>query len=287
MARGVVVEHYPTFALLTFAFLPRLIVIEAASSALSAANPFPNDMPNSQLTVVECDIDFEDLLKPAVEVENAGYSGVQAANTGGHHAHAGHPYPSPGCSKASDCYSIAFHQEEVLPISYSTWMRQKEGKGEGLEGSSSNKNELSAYKLCSSMSKKFQEKEDGQYYTLEELQALEYTYVSTPHGIADSKSRMGVILAGQPGSPTWPSAVKEATEVLVKAGKEICPEGKDHIHRGAFSTLSVGVSYRGGQKELKNLALKKKNEKMQGHSALSSSLVEMSEMPNVRLAAES
>lgn len=144
-------------------------------------------------------------LQIALVCYGQGYSGVQAANTGGHHAHAGHPYPSPGCSKASDCYSIAFHQEEVLPISYSTWMRQKEGKGEGLEGSSSNKNELSAYKLCSSMSKKyvrpksvmlnfsirglwcakcryigfrFQEKEDGQYYTLEELQALEYTYVS-------------------------------------------------------------------------------------------------------------
>ncbi|KIJ64149.1 hypothetical protein HYDPIDRAFT_168194 [Hydnomerulius pinastri MD-312] len=97
---------------------------------------------------------------------------------------------------------------------------------------------------------RFQEKEDGWYYTLKELQASGYTYISwdgcTPHVIADSKLRVVVILAGQPSSPTWPSAVKEAMEALVEADKDICPKGNDPVHHGAFPALAVGVSYRGG-----------------------------------------
>ncbi|KAF8836648.1 hypothetical protein BDN67DRAFT_983794 [Paxillus ammoniavirescens] len=115
----------------------------------------------------------------------------------------------------------------------------------GCGGSDSDENELPAFKPHSSMSKKYtQPKSIMLNLSIRGLQCAKGGYIGVRFWKKedDSKLRVVVILAGQPGSPTWPSAVKEATEALIEAGKEICPERKDP--------------------KPKNLMLKKKNEKI-------------------------
>lgn len=72
------------------------------------------------------------------------------------------------------------------------------------------------------------------------------SFVSNTLVLEDDDGVIAGALVGFPKSETYAADVEEFVEVVTQAGKEM-KFGKAENSRGAFNTITVGVSYGGGQ----------------------------------------
>jgi len=74
---------------------------------------------------------------------------------------------------------------------------------------------------------------------------LIHSGLSTPVAILDADDRIIAVLAGRPSANDWDQVHTHMSSLLEQAGAKAVPTRCER--RGKFTSLSVGVSYGGGQ----------------------------------------